>query len=219
MLIERNVSRKNDIGIELASEHAGKATDFITVRDNFVWKNRIGGLFLGGAGAGNGNYENNSITSNTFFQNDTSADGNGEVQLGHHVFNNTFTHNIFAAGAQSLIVSNPVADTGGDNNAGNLFDRNLHFAPAGASASTWQWKKTGKTGFAAWQSFSGQDAHALFADPLFVSAVPVDLHLRLTSPARDAGDPAFMPASGELDIDAATRRTGTAIDLGADETP
>ncbi len=219
IVIERNVSRKNDIGIELASEHFGKTTDFVTVRDNFIWKNQIGGIFLGGAGAENGGSENNPISNNTLFENDTRSDGNGEVQLGHRVFNNAFTQNIFAAGAQGLIISNPVADVAGDNNTGNVFDYNLHFSPAGMSRSTWQWKNRMTTGFAGWKSAAGQDGHSLFADPRFVSTAPPDLHLQPSSPAKDSGDPMFTPATGELDIDSSPRKSGAAVDLGADELP
>ena len=48
IVIERNVSHHNDIGVELASEHGGRATSSVTLRDNFVYRNRIVGLFMGG---------------------------------------------------------------------------------------------------------------------------------------------------------------------------
>jgi hypothetical protein len=83
--------------------------------------------------------------------------------------------------------------------------------------SEWQWKNSQRTGFADWQSFSQQDAHSLFVDPKLASAAPPDLHLQSGSPAIDAGDPAFVPANGETDIDGQPRLNGAHIDLGADE--
>lgn len=44
-----------------------------------------------------------------------------------------------------------------------------------------------------------------------------DFHLGPLSPAIDAGDPAFVPAPGETDIDGDPRVLGAAVDLGADE--
>lgn len=57
-----------------------------------------------------------------------------------------------------------------------------------------------------------------FADPKLVSTTaPLNLHLRLDSPAIDAGDPAFAPSATETDLDGGSRSTGTRVDLGADE--
>ncbi len=55
------------------------------------------------------------------------------------------------------------------------------------------------------------------ADPLFVNEEAGDIHLRPNSPARDAGDPSFVPAPDALDIDGNPRIVGDAVDLGADE--
>lgn len=41
---------------------------------------------------------------------------------------------------------------------------------------------------AAWREFSGQDAHSIFADPLFVDSVSGDFRLESTSPNRGAGE-------------------------------
>lgn len=48
-------------------------------------------------------------------------------------------------------------------------------------------------------------------------ALTVDLHLTAASPAIDAGDPLFVPAVGETDIDGDPRLVGLRVDLGADE--
>jgi hypothetical protein len=54
-------------------------------------------------------------------------------------------------------------------------------------------------------------------DPLFVDASAGDVHVTATSPVIDAGDPAYVAAAGETDIDGDARVAGGAIDMGADE--
>ena len=206
------MSYRNDIGVELASEHKNRATSYVTLRDNLIYRNRIGGLFMGGYDARRGRCEYCAVTNNTFFQNDTKQDGNGEIYLHHYVSNNTVSGNIIGAGPQSLLVGNPSL-----TNSGNVFDYNLYFAPDGASESRWQWKKTRRTGFDDWKSFTQQDGHSLFTDPLFVDAAAPNLHLQPGSPAINAGDPAFAPGNGETDIDGEARVSGDHVDIGADE--
>jgi predicted outer membrane repeat protein len=57
--------------------------------------------------------------------------------------------------------------------------------------------------------------HNLYVDPMLVDEVTG--HLAYGSPAVDAGDPAFVPAPGETDIDGRPRVSGWRVDLGADE--
>ena len=54
-------------------------------------------------------------------------------------------------------------------------------------------------------------------DPRFVGGTPYDYHLQADSPCKDAGDPAFVPASGETDIDGQPRVVCEGVDVGADE--
>ncbi|MFN2509214.1 MAG: right-handed parallel beta-helix repeat-containing protein [Chthoniobacterales bacterium] len=212
ILIERNISHHNDLGVELASEHGGKQTSEITLRDNLIHQNRITGLALGGYDAMRGETINCSISNNTFYRNDTRESGSGEILLQFYVKENRFTQNIVCAGRQNLLVGNPAL-----SNSGNLFDYNLYFAPAGPGQSQWQWRKKYKRGFANWKMATGQDAHSIFAAPKFQDPATADFHLQPSSPAIDAGDPAFSPSPGELDIDAASRLTGSRVDIGADE--
>ncbi len=230
IVIENNTSFQNDIGIELASEHQDRTTDHITVRNNFVWRNRIGGLLLGGAEPNNGGSEYNQIVSNTFWGNDTNGDGNGEIQFNHWCHHNTVRHNIVVAGAQALLCSNPVPRTikvetaSGPvqlpTNTDNRFDWNLWWAPGGATGSEWEWNAKYIAGFAAWRTATGQDSRSLFADPRLRNpslSGDVDLRLRPDSPAVDAGDPGHAPMPDEVDIDRQDRLTNGRIDLGADE--
>ena len=212
ILIERNIAHHCDIGVELASEHQDRATSHITLRENIVYRNRIGGLFMGGYDAQQGSAEQCYVHHNTFFENDTRRDGNGELALYHYVIGNTITHNVFVAGRQSLLVSNPTT-----NGSGNTLDYNLYFAPAGADESSWQWQKAVSSGLASYRQATGNDAYSLFGDPGFINALEFDFHLMDRSPAIDAGDPSFAPATGEFDFDGANREIGAAVDLGAYE--
>lgn len=217
VLIEANVVYQNDIGFELASEHAGKQTSGIVLRNNLAYRNRQTGLFLGGyARTGTGGTSNCTITGNTFYQNDTLRWDNGQLQIRYRTSNCTVRGNLFCAGPGNWLASVPV---GAAHNVNNQFDYNLFFAPAGAGAALWSWNNVQRTGFAAWQNAGASDAHGLFADPKFVApaSTPPDFHLQAGSPAIDAGDPAFVPASGETDLDGQARMSGSRVDLGAEE--
>lgn len=210
ILVERNVVHHCDIGVELASEHAGRSTSEITLRENLIYLNRVGGIFLGGYDELRGATESCFIHHNTLYQNDTRRSGNGELCLQHFVLNNAITHNIFFAGKQRLLIGNLPPHTG------NTFDYNLYFAPKGGEPE-WEWMSTRYSGFDEYRSATGADAHGLFADPLFTRASAADFQLTPMSPAVDAGDPAFAAAPNETDLEGAPRIIGVRVDLGADE--
>ncbi|MGB8167561.1 MAG: right-handed parallel beta-helix repeat-containing protein [Chthoniobacteraceae bacterium] len=212
VLIERNLIYLCDIGVELASEHAGGNSDGCILRDNFISRCRVTGLGLGGYDALRGSTMNCTVTNNTFYQNDTLRTGSGEVMLQFYLTNNTLKQNVLFAGAQNVFVSNPAA-----SNASTVFDYNCYFAKGGAADSEWQWKEVGAIGFEAWKMSTGQDGHSIFADPKFVKPTVGNFRLKLDSPAVNAGDPAFLPAVDEFDIGGAARVTGARVDIGADE--
>jgi hypothetical protein len=54
-------------------------------------------------------------------------------------------------------------------------------------------------------------------NPLFVDANAGDFHLSPTSPCINAGDPAFVAAAGERDIDGEPRIMDGRVDMGSDE--
>ena len=180
--IERNVSYDNDIGVELASEHAGKLTSNITLQNNIVFSCRQGGLLMGGyAAGGTGGTDGCTITDNTFWNNDTLQWGNGEMQLRWRTSNCVIDNNILFTGAVNFLVTVPVSAA---NNINNSFDSNLYYSTAGSTGAQWMWNNITLTGFSAWTSASQQDAHSLFANPDFVSmGRDPDLGVKAGSPA------------------------------------
>ena len=206
ILIERNTVYSANLGIELASEHAGGLAQRIIVRDNLVAHCHVAGLAMGGYDEDRGSTEHCVVINNTFFHNDQSRDGNGELMLQYQVLNNRIEDNIFYAHDQAILISNQFTE-----NSGNVVDYNLYFAPLGAEACTWQWRGTTYDGFSAYRQATGNDAHSLFADPRLVDGV----RLQPDSPAIDAGQ--TLSVTGTVDYDGEPRVQGDAVDIGSDE--
>jgi hypothetical protein len=152
ILIEQNTIYDCDIGIELASEHAGESTSDVTVRKNLIQHNRIGGLFMGGYDTKRGSTEACLIEDNTFVENDTKRYGNGEIQLQFDVRNTIIRQNLIVTNAQSLVIGNPYT-----KNTGNTVDYTTLYTPA---KPRWQWKNKTYSGLTAWRTASNQDAHS-----------------------------------------------------------
>ncbi len=207
--IERNVAHHCNIGIELASEHRGRATSYITLRNNFIYRNSEAGIAIGGYDEQRGRTEHSSIVNNTLYDNDTRAQGNGELYLQYDTRDNLIRNNIFYAGAQGLFIGN-----WSTANTGNVVNNNLYYRVAGGGE--WEWKNKRYQKFSRYKNATGNDtASFVNLDPLFVNLITPDLHLQNTSPAIDAG--ANLSASGSTDIDGNARVQGAAMDLGADE--
>jgi hypothetical protein len=210
LLIERNVVHHCNIGIELASEHAGRATSAITLRNNLIYQNQIGGIFMGGYDTLRGMTRECLILNNTLFENDTNQDGNGEIHLQFDVTDCVIRNNLVKTNSQGLLFGNPYTQ-----NSGNDVDYQLFFAPSGAQE--WQWKNVFYTTLSAYRSGSGNDANSLLAAPAFADAAAYDFRLASGSPARNAADPARAIAPGETDFHGAARLGESRIDHGAFE--
>lgn len=211
ILIERNTVHHCNIGVELASEHAGRWTERITVLSNVIHLNDIGGLFLGGYSAAVGGTRDCVIRHNSFYQNDVNEDWNGEIYFQHETENNVVTHNVLFANSNGLFIGNPAT-----SNSGNVVNWNLFHAPDGADIK-WQWKEVYHYDLASHRAGTGNDADSLQTDPLYLSPATGDLRLQPTSPARDRGDPAFVAAPDGRDRDGNFRLNGGRVDLGAYE--
>lgn len=210
-IIEQNYSYNNDIGVEIASEHAGRATSGITVRSNIIYNNRLTGIAMGGYDTKRGSTENCIIVNNTMYKNDTAGDGSGQLFVQFHTKNNVIKNNVFVAGDTDVLMYNEYT-----RNSGNILDYNLYFTPGGSSEAGFTWKGQDYRGFTAYRTGTGNDAHSLFVDPKFVNTAADNFHLQSLSPAVDAGD-TDAAIIGTVDIDGDPRVQGTIVNIGADE--
>jgi nitrous oxidase accessory protein NosD len=210
--IERNRVHHVDFGIEVASEHAGRSSSHVIVRNNLVYLGNSAGISIGGYEAGVGGSDHVTIVGNTLFRNDQANTGEGEFQVQYHASDNTFANNIVYAGAAGLLV---YAYTG-DTPTPVALDHNLFYSDAGTGGSSWVWLGTEYASFANYRSASAQDAHSLFQAPQFGDTATPDLRPLTGSPAIDAGSSAGLDV-GATDFAGAVRVSGAAIDIGAYE--
>ncbi|PGE94096.1 DUF5123 domain-containing protein, partial [Bacillus toyonensis] len=99
-------SYENDLGIEVASEHAGKSASQITVRDNTIFNNTMSGIAIGGYDGQQGYAENNTITNNIIFKNDIKDQESGQIKLNYDIRNNVITNNHIYASNSRIFISN-----------------------------------------------------------------------------------------------------------------
>ena len=222
ILIERNHVYSCNFAISLGSEHLGKVTTNVALRNNVLHHCHVGGIVLGGSdNTQNGGTASCTISNNTLYQNDTVGYGGGQVSLQHFITATTIRQNIMvcnASTAQFVLKDNATGAF-----AANAIDWNLY---SGAPATTVEfiWNNATKATFAAWQSASAQDANSFFnATPAFVgasltAASPASAFaLQTTSPAVNAGNPAFTAQPGEKDYKGRSRIATGRVDIGADE--
>lgn len=195
--IERNLVLDSNIGIELASEHAGKSTDYIVVRNNIVANVDYAGIALGGYGAdpqqpGGGAASFNMVVNNTIY---TPAQGQSLVAQ-YRVTDSTIANNIVIAAEGSLRVINDPASYLRNVEAGNLLQ-----AASGASPNP--------------NNLFVSVARPANADLRLNPGGPLQfLHINPGSAAHNQGSPT---AAGDQDFDRQPRVAQAAIDIGADE--
>jgi Protein of unknown function (DUF1565) len=216
IVIERNVIHHVDFGIELASEHRGRTTSYITARNNLIYACNTAGISIGGYGAERGGTDHCTVINNTLYGNDTADTGSGEFLMQFNMTNNAFENNIVYAGNRCLMTSSKSASVDGSQPAVSM-DYNLYYCASGAQASLWGWYPASYTGFANYVKTSGNDRHSRFVDPRFVDSSKNDFHLQAGSPAIDAGTNAGMLVVGERDLGGGARVHGSNIDAGCYE--
>ena len=223
IVMERNVMYACNAGASIGSEHSGKFSNDVRFRNNLIRHNHIAGLFLGGATRnGNGGATNCVISNNTFYQNDLEHYGGGSVAIQHNVSTTTIKQNLFFASAEAGGWGQFVLKTSSAASSSfpaNAIDWNLYTGTSAANNLEFIWNNTARSSFTSWQTNSGQDTHSSFttASMAFANEASFDFRLTNTSPARDAGDPAFAAASGELDFGGQNRVANGRVDIGLDE--
>jgi hypothetical protein len=207
VIIERNVIHHVNIGIELASEHGGRTTSHVTVRNNVVHDASVISLAIGGYDRRRGSTQDCVIVNNTF------AESEGvELLIQFDTRDNLIENNIVVAGPGGGFIENLYRE-----NEGNLLDHNLFYSATDSDEGTWQWKGHTHDTFQRYRSATGNDEHSAFGDPHFVDAEADDYRLEPDSPAIDAG--AYLPQSGLFDLAEEPRLDDGLPDIGAYEVP
>ena len=194
IIIERNIVENCDLGIELASEHEGKNTENIIVRNNFVSNSYQGNITMGGYDANRGNAVNIEVYNNT-----TYNGNDAEILVQFNTTNVTIKNNIFYAKSGNDYLSN----IGANNSAFNI-SNNIYYGASGSEEGDWS------------------DANPHFVNPQLQDISILDLHINANSPAKDAGellsdnDFLALPLGGNYDIDRESR-VNDIVDIGADE--
>jgi hypothetical protein len=218
IVMERNVSHDNDMGIELAAENKGVYTSYVTARNNVVYHNYDFGIGIGGYNSkSTGGTQYCNIVNNTFYNDEYSGDWNGELRVGWRCSNNLFENNVvYANPTHNLFVK----DIATDGSLVGTLDYNDYYSTGGAAASYWWWIGSHSyiQGFTNWQSSSGDDAHSIFADPLFTSLTSPNFNLLSGSPALNVGNYGLGSSIyGTLDYAGNPRTINGTIDMGAYE--
>ena len=219
ILIERNVMSGSNFGLSLSSEHFGANTTNCIVRNNLIRHNHVGGIVLGGADTSNGGTVNCRIINNTLAYNDTTGYGGGSVMIQHYTTGSTIKNNLMVSVAASAAYTPQFvlkSSTTGSFSA-NAIDYNI-YAGAPVNDVEFLWNGLSKSAFAAWQAV-GQDKNSLFVPGAagFLNVNAGDYRILATSIAKDRGDPAMRPASGEMDNGGGVRLFGARVDVGMDE--
>jgi cysteine-rich repeat protein/parallel beta-helix repeat protein len=212
IVIENNVVTESDLGIEVGAENAGLVAENVVVRNNLIYRNDKAGIAFGGYAASVGRADDNVFRGNTLYDNNRVPAGEGEIWV-QHGSGNLVESNLVVAGGPA---GENIAIASFEGSSANAFDHNLYYTLDGAPA-LFQRNGSEHVGLAAWQAGSAEDAGSIAADPLLVDPDAGDFHLTIASPAIGAGDPSYVPALGETDIDGAARRVGAVVDIGADE--
>jgi hypothetical protein len=211
IIVERNSLHDNDINIEAASEHSGRVSSFVTIRNNVVYHGNAVGISIGGYASNVGGSDHITMVNNTLFQNDTKATGRGEFQVQYYATNNVFKNNIVYATSQGRFINNY---TNSEPSPVDV-DYNIYFSSLNSASGNFLWNGTDHAGFASYQSATGEDSHSQYADPLFLSLTTPNLQVQPASPAVNKGVNLGSAIEGGLDFAGNPRLRGSTVDIGA----
>jgi len=210
VIIENNISHHNGYGIEIGCEENGNSSN-ITVINNIIYQNSDAGIAIGGYDTNTtGNVINTIISGNTCYQNDAANNYNGEILL-TKLDNCSLQNNIFYVSNQNVLLEASRTQLNFD------FDYNLIFNENNNENITIETSNGSYNTLSAYYNASGQGAHNIFGNPMFVDMATSDFHISDSSPAIDNGNPNYTPIPNEIDIDQQVRVNSGTIDCGADE--
>jgi hypothetical protein len=217
IIVERNLIHDSDLS-EMASEHSGHTSSYVTFRNNIIYHSLYVGLSIGGYSKNVGGTDHCVIVNNSLWDNGTYGNsGLGEFQIQYNATNNTVANNIFDG--YTLTSKYLLYDFTSSQPSPAALDYNDYYNTAGAS-SLFDWQGKSLNGFPAYQSASAQDVHGKFADPLYVNVAttPYNFDLASGSPALNAGTNLGVNSVGVLDFAGHARVNGSGqINIGAYE--
>ncbi|GGA27242.1 right-handed parallel beta-helix repeat-containing protein [Dyella nitratireducens] len=210
--IEQNSVQAADLGIELASEHSGHDTSYVTARNNLVFYSNVVGISIGGYSSSVGGTDHCTIVNNTLFENDTTQSGTGEFQVQYHASHNVFANNILYANGQGLLVNSFVTSS----TAPVTLENDLFYTSDDGASANWVWNNQSYTDLGSFQQASQSESSGLLADPLFISTSTPSLQLSAGSPAIGSGVNLGLASEGAYDYAGSSRDTNSGlIDRGA----
>jgi uncharacterized protein DUF1565 len=218
VIVERNLIHDSDLS-EMASEHSGHNSSYVIFRNNIIYNSLYVGLSIGGYASKVGGSDHIVIVNNSLWNDGThGSSGLGEFQIQYHATNNTVENNIFDD--YTLSTKYLVYDFTTSVPVPAVMDYNVYYDTAGAAGALFDWQSKSLTGFPAYRTASGQEAHSQFADPLYVNitTTPYNFDLASGSPALNAGTNLDVNTVGVLDYAGNPRVNGSGlINAGAYE--
>ena len=219
---------------------------YATVRNNLFFKANAFGTSIGGYAAaikggggsnGGGSSYHDVFVNNTLYDNGTQPDSaSGEFQIQYQVGKdqgNIYENNLLYAGSPNIWINSYVPCSSSYPCPPATLNWNLYYSDAGYQEGTsilWGNVSSYKT-FAKWQRTSGEDAHSLNANPLFVDLddTPPNFDVIPSSPAVGAGGTSLTCSVGWCDRNGSSpnsiygstdllgnpRRTNGSINIGA----
>ncbi|MGB3075921.1 MAG: T9SS type A sorting domain-containing protein, partial [Chitinophagales bacterium] len=179
--------------------------------DNMLYNNDKRGLSFGGYDyPSTGKVQHCKFYNNTCYKNDVLHDGAGELYI-EYALNCEVKNNLFYCGDQNLLLNCLQG-----NADGNIFNYNLYYSELPGN-NHFDYDGSQYNSFSSYKSATAQDANSLFMNPLLNNPAVNNFHLTASSPGKNAGDPVFLPATGELDYYGGNRYLNNRIDIGADE--
>ena len=215
VLVERNSSYHNGVGIEIGCERDG-LTDSCVVRNNIVFDNLDWGIGVGGYDpTTTGQVLYTDVSNNTLYKNAVNNSGMGEFYMPKASYCRV-TNNIIYTSGQNIFYTFDAIDP----QANNIFDYNCWYAPANNPAkANVNWRGQRVSSFASFQIATGFDQHSFYKNPLFVDigTVSPNFQLMKNSPCIDSGNPLFESINGETDYAGFQRIDNSRVDVGAFE--
>jgi hypothetical protein len=195
--VENNKVYNYKIGFSVGCETPGETNSGNIVRNNQAYNCSLSGIFVG-SNQSNSVVQNTQITNNTFYKNGFGTFDNGQIAFQNNSGTIVKNNIIYPTNGRFALVQ-----MSGTTSTSPTISYNLYYRDNADVTNLYL-------------TVNG-DASAVKQNPLFVNAASSNFHIQSTSPAINAGDPGFVAASGETDMDAQTRVQNSRVDIGADE--